>query len=198
MKTFIIATHNKKKLAELERILAPLGISAQTAEQAGFTLDEPEETGTIFEENAYIKALAAMKATGMPAVADDSGLEVDALGGAPGVYSARYGAPEVKTDEGRYLRLLNEMRDIPDGQRTARFVSAVCCVFPDGECITMRGTCEGTIAFAPVGSGGFGYDPIFLVGDKTYGELDAAEKDRISHRGQALRKLRAALAEKMG
>ncbi|MBQ9082261.1 MAG: RdgB/HAM1 family non-canonical purine NTP pyrophosphatase [Clostridia bacterium] len=198
MKTFIIATHNKKKLAELERILAPLGISAQTAEQAGFTLDEPEETGTIFEENAYIKALAAMKATGMPAVADDSGLEVDALGGAPGVYSARYGAPEVKTDEGRYLRLLNEMRDIPDGQRTARFVSAVCCVFPDGECITVRGTCEGTIAFAPVGSGGFGYDPIFLVGDKTYGELDAAEKDRISHRGQALRKLRAALAEKMG
>ncbi len=198
METFIIATHNKKKLAELERILAPLGISAQTAEQAGFALNEPEETGTIFEENAYIKAFAAMTATGMPAVADDSGLEVDALGGAPGVYSARYGAPEAKTDEDRYLKLLAEMQDVPAHQRTARFVSAVCCVFPDGASITVRGTCEGTIAFEPVGSGGFGYDPVFLVGDKTYGELDAAEKDRISHRGQALRKLQAALAEKMG
>jgi XTP/dITP diphosphohydrolase len=198
MDTFIIATHNKKKLAELERILAPLGISAKTAEQAGFVLEEPEETGTVFEENAYIKAFAAMTATGMPAVADDSGLEVDALNGAPGVYSARYGAPEAKTDEDRYLKLLDEMRNVPAGQRTARFVSAVCCAFPDGETITVRGTCEGTIAFAPAGSGGFGYDPVFLVGDKTYGELDAAEKDRTSHRGQALRKLQAALAEKMG
>lgn len=193
METFIIATHNKKKLAELARILAPLGIEAKTAEQAGFTLAEPEETGTTFEENAYIKAHAAMTATGMPAVADDSGLAVDALNGAPGVYSARYGAPEAKTDEDRYLHLLDEMKDVPEEARTARFVSAVCCVFPDGRTITVRGTCEGTIAFAPVGTEGFGYDPVFLVGDKTYGQLDAAEKDRISHRGQALRKLQAAL-----
>lgn len=193
METFIIATHNKKKLAELARILSPLGIEAKTAEQVGFELDEPEETGTTFEENAYIKAAAAMASTGMPAVADDSGLEVDALGGAPGVYTARYGAPEAKTDEDRYMHLLDEMQNVPAGKRSARFVSAVCCVFPDGEKITVRGTCEGHIAFAPQGTGGFGYDPVFMVGDKTYGELDAAEKDRISHRGQALRLLRDAL-----
>ena len=193
METFIIATHNQKKLAELARILAPLGIEAKTAEQAGYVLDEVEETGTTFEENARLKAFAAMQQTGLPAVADDSGLAVDALNGAPGVYSARYGAPEAKTDIDRYEMLLREMAAVPTEQRTARFVSAVCCVFPDGHEITVRGTCEGRIAFAPSGNGGFGYDPVFLVGDKTYGELSADEKDALSHRGQALRALRAAL-----
>ena len=197
MQTFIIATHNKKKLAELERILAPLGIRAQTAEQAGFTLDEVEETGTTFEENAYLKAEAAMRQTGLPAVADDSGLMVDALGGAPGVYSARY-AGENATDEQRNEKLLQELKAVPAEQRTARFVSAVCCVFPDGETVQVRGECEGTIAFAPSGSGGFGYDPLFLVGEKTYAELSAAEKDAISHRGRALCALQKALQEKIG
>lgn len=196
MATFIIATHNQKKLAELARILAPLGIEAKTADQAGFVLDEVEETGTTFEENARLKACAAMRQTGLPAVADDSGLEVDALHGAPGVYTARYGAPEAKTDEDRYEKLLYELRNVPDGQRTARFVSAVCCVFPDGSEITVRGTCEGTIAHAPAGDGGFGYDPVFMVGDRTYSQLTAEEKDAISHRGKALVLLAEALKKR--
>lgn len=196
MATFIIATHNQKKLAELARILAPLGIEAKTADQAGFVLDEVEETGTTFEENARLKACAAMRQTGLPAVADDSGLEVDALHGAPGVYTARYGAPEAKTDEDRYKKLLYELQNVPDGQRTARFVSAVCCVFPDGSEITVRGTCEGTIAHAPAGDGGFGYDPVFMVGNRTYSQLTAEEKDAISHRGKALVLLAEALKKR--
>ena len=194
----IFATGNENKMKEIRMILADLGMPIVSLKEAGIDTDVVED-GTTFEENAIIKATEiAKEAPGCIVLADDSGLEVDALGGAPGVYSARYGAPEAKTDEDRYLKLLDEMRDVPEGQRTARFVSAVCCVFPDGQTITVRGTCEGTIAFAPAGNGGFGYDPVFLVGDKTYGELDAATKDRISHRGQALRKLQAALTEKMG
>ena len=138
-----------------------------------------------------------MRQTGLPAVADDSGLMVDALGGAPGVYSARY-AGEDATDEQRNEKLLQELKDVPAEQRTARFVSAVCCVFPDGETVQVRGECEGTIAFAPSGSGGFGYDPLFLVGEKTYAELSAAEKDAISHRGRALCALQKELQKKIG
>ncbi len=197
MQTFIIATHNRKKLAELERILAPLGISAQTAEQAGFELSEVEETGATFEENAFLKAEAAMRQTGLPAVADDSGLMVDALDGAPGVYSARY-AGEGASDSQRNEKLLQELKNVPQDQRTARFVSAVCCVFPGGESVCVRGECEGTIAFAPSGNGGFGYDPLFLVGEKTYAELSDEEKDAISHRGRALSSLQKALRERMG
>lgn len=195
MQTFIIATHNRKKLAELERILAPLGIRAQTAEQAGFVLDEVEETGTTFEQNARLKAESAMRQTGLPAVADDSGLMVDALGGAPGVYSARY-AGEGATDGQRNRKLLRELEQVPESERTARFVSAVCCAFPDGETVCVRGECEGCIAFAPRGAGGFGYDPLFLVGEKTYAELSDAEKDAVSHRGRALAALQQALRER--
>lgn len=196
MEPFIIATHNVKKLAELERILAPLGISVQTASQAGFTLPEVDETGTTFAENARLKAESAMRATGRPAVADDSGLVVDALGGAPGVYSARYAGPDAG-DRDRYEKLLRELADVPDDRRTARFVSAVCCVFPDGTSIDVTGACEGRIARAPRGDGGFGYDPVFLVGDRSYAELTAAEKDEISHRGRALRALQDALRRRM-
>jgi XTP/dITP diphosphohydrolase len=195
----VLASRNQKKIRELKTLLSTLTdaeIEVLSLDDVGYT-DDIVEDGTSFKENALIKAAVPAR-LGYIGVADDSGLVVDALNGAPGVYSARYGAPEAKTDEDRYLKLLDEMRNVPAGQRTARFVSAVCCAFPDGETITVRGTCEGTIAFAPAGSGGFGYDPVFLVGDKTYGELDAAEKDRTSHRGQALRKLQAALAEKMG
>ncbi len=196
MEPFIIATHNVKKLAELERILTPLGISVQTASQAGFTLPEVDETGTTFAENARLKAESAMRATGRPAVADDSGLMVDALGGAPGVYSARYAGPDAG-DRDRYEKLLCELADVPDDRRTARFVSAVCCVFPDGTSIDVTGTCEGRIARAPRGDGGFGYDPVFLVGDRSYAELTDGEKDQISHRGRALRALQDALRRRM-
>lgn len=182
--TFVIATHNAKKLKELKRILEPLGFDAVIRED----LPEVEETGTTFAENALLKAESACKVTGMPAIADDSGLVVDALGGAPGVYSARY-AGEDATDRQRYEKLLEELREVPTEQRTARFVSAVCCVFPDGKILTAEGACEGIIAFGPKGEGGFGYDPIFLVGERSYAEMTAEEKDSISHRGRALAKL---------
>ena len=182
--TFVIATHNAKKLKELKRILEPLGFDAVIRED----LPEVEETGTTFAENALLKAESACKVTGMPAIADDSGLVVDALGGAPGVYSARY-AGEGATDRQRYEKLLEELREVPTEQRTARFVSAVCCVFPDGKIITAEGACEGIIAFEPKGEGGFGYDPIFLGGERSYAEMTAEEKDSISHRGRALAKL---------
>lgn len=182
--TFVIATHNAKKLKELKRILEPLGFDAVIRED----LPEVEETGTTFAENALLKAESACKVTGMPAIADDSGLVVDALGGAPGVYSARY-AGEGATDRQRYEKLLEELREVPTEQRTARFVSAVCCVFPDGKILTAEGACEGIIAFGPKGEGGFGYDPIFLVGERSYAEMMAEEKDSISHRGRALAKL---------
>ncbi len=183
----LVATHNHKKLEELSRILKPLGIEAVTDTEAGLTLDEVEETGTTFEENAKIKAAAASSQSGLPAVADDSGLEVDALGGAPGVYSARY-AGENATDADRNQKLLAELADVPEQQRTARFVSAICCVFPNGDCVTARGECPGRIGYQPQGSGGFGYDPLFVVdGGSTFAELSAGDKDAISHRGKALR-----------
>lgn len=182
--TFVIATHNAKKLKELKRMLEPLGFDAIIRED----LPEVEENGTTFAENALLKAESACKETGMPAIADDSGLVVDALDGAPGVYSARY-AGEGATDKQRYEKLLKELEAVPTEKRTARFVSAVCCVFPDGKVLTAEGACEGKIAYAPKGEGGFGYDPVFLVGEQSYAEMTAEEKDSISHRGLALSKL---------
>lgn len=184
---FVMATHNQKKLDELERILMPLQISVSAPD-----LLEVEETGTTFAENAFLKADSACRETGLPAVADDSGLMVDALNGAPGVYSARY-AGEDATDLDRIHKLLDALKDVPEEKRTAKFVSAICCVFPDGSQITAQGECAGTIAFAPEGAGGFGYDPIFLVNGRSFAQLTAEEKDEISHRGCALR----AFAEKL-
>ncbi len=189
---FLVATHNAKKLRELSRILEPLGIEAITDRELGQPLTEVEETGTTFEENAYLKAASACRETGLPAIADDSGLAVDALDGAPGVYSARY-AGENATDAERIAKLLRELEGVPAEKRTAQFVSVVCCVFPDGRTLSVRGECPGRIGFAPRGEGGFGYDPVFEVGDRTYAELSAEEKDAISHRGNALRKLKTAL-----
>ncbi len=191
---FIIASNNSKKLEELKRILNPLGINAVTAKQEGITLDEVEETGTTFAENAFLKAQAAFKKTGLPSVADDSGLSVDALDGRPGVYTARYGG-ENATDEDRYLKLLDELKGVPAEKRTAHFTSAICCILADGTVIKAEGICEGKIAFEPCGSEGFGYDPVFMYGDKSYAQLSAAEKDLVSHRGKALRKLKAELEE---
>lgn len=189
---FIIATHNKKKLGEMERILAPLGINAVTAEQVGLTLTDAEETGETFEENAYIKAKSGCDESNMPCIADDSGLMVDALSGAPGVYSARFSGVH-GDDEANIDKLLSLLKDVPEEKRTARFKSAVCCVFPNGDVITVSGTCEGRIGFERRGNGGFGYDPVFMVKDKSFAELSADEKDKISHRGNALNNLKAEL-----
>ena len=179
---FLIATHNMKKQAELERILKPLGINVLTADMAGVNLTDVEETGKTFEENAFLKAASGCKESGMVCVADDSGLSVDALDGAPGVYSARY-AGDHGNDEKNIEKLLDELKDVPQEKRGAKFVSAVCCCFPDGRSFTVRGECHGVIAFEKHGNGGF----VFIVGDKTFGELSAEEKDKLSHRGNALR-----------
>ncbi len=185
---FIIATHNKKKLAEMQRILAPLGIEAVTDEMLGISLTEAEETGTTFEENAFIKAHSACIESGMPAIADDSGLVVDALGGAPGVYSARYSGEHGNDKSNNDLLLVN-LKEVADDKRTARFVSSICVVFPDGKKIVVDGACEGKIGYDEKGEGGFGYDPLFMVGDKSFAEFTAEEKDAVSHRGKAMRKL---------
>lgn len=191
---FITASKNKKKIAELNRILIPLGIEAKTENELGVAIPEVEENGVTFADNAKLKAVSAMKATGLPAVADDSGLCVDALSGAPGVYSARYGG-ENTNDEINNKKLLSELSDIPQQKRTARFVSAVCVAFPNGDFVEANGNVEGVIGFAPSGEGGFGYDPLFFVGDKSFAELTPDEKDAISHRGKALRALQVKLEE---
>ena len=185
---FIIATHNQKKLAEMQRILSPLGVDVLTAEMAGFTLTDVEETGTTFLENALLKAKSGCEETGWPCIADDSGLCVDALDGAPGVYSARFSGVH-GNDEANIEKLLFELKDVPAEKRTAHFACAVCVCFPDGKVLEILGKCEGSIGFEKKGSDGFGYDPVFLVGDRSFAELSAEEKDAVSHRGNALRKL---------
>ena len=191
---YIIATHNMKKRNELARILEPLGVEVLTAEQAGVELTDVEETGTTFEENARLKSESGCKETGMPCIGDDSGLMVDALDGAPGVYSARY-AGDHGNDPANIALLLENMKDVPDEKRTARFMCTVCCTYPDGSEIVVSGKCEGKIGYEPKGDGGFGYDPVFMVGDKSFAELPAEEKDKISHRGNALKALADALAK---
>ncbi len=191
---FIIATHNMKKRAEMERILSPLGIEVLTAEMAGITLTDVQETGKTFEENAVLKAESGCRESGMPCIADDSGLAVDFLGGAPGVYSARYSGVH-GNDEANIQKLLRNLEDAPEEKRTARFVCTVCVCFPDGRKFTVCGKCEGKIGFEKHGNGGFGYDPVFMVGEKSFAELSAQEKDKISHRGNALRKLAKVLPD---
>ena len=180
----VLASKNKKKLVEMNAILSQLGIEVCSEAEAGVDIDV-EETGTTFEENSLLKAKAVMEASGMPAIADDSGLCVTCLNDAPGVYSARYGG-EGLDDAGRYQLLLQNMRGQLD--RSAKFVSVITCCFPNGDVITARGECPGTIAFAPMGEGGFGYDPVFFVPQlkKTFSQLSAEEKNAISHRGKAL------------
>lgn len=181
---FVLATQNQKKLREMSDILSGFGVEVVTPKSLGIDL-EVEETGTTFAENAMLKAKAICAAADLPAIADDSGLCVDALAGAPGVYSARYGG-EGLDDVGRYRLLLENLR----GQttRTAHFACAIACAFPNGDTLTAEGKVEGTIAYAPMGEGGFGYDPIFFYPPlrKTFGQLTAEEKHGISHRGKAL------------
>lgn len=184
----LIATHNNKKKAELQRILLPLGVEVVTDSDIGITLTDVDETGTTFEENSLLKAKSGCEESGLPCIADDSGLAVDALGGEPGVYSARYAG--VHGDDGRNnAKLLDKLKDVPDQKRTARFVCAATCVFPDGRQIAVRGECEGKIAFSPDGNGGFGYDPLFVVDGRTFASMTSEQKDKISHRGKALRML---------
>lgn len=188
----VLASKNTHKLMEMKAILGQLGVEVVLESDVGVDVDV-EETGETFEENAALKARAVMEATGLPAIADDSGLCVAALGGGPGVYSARYGG-EGLDDRGRTMLLLQNMR----GQttRAAHFACAICCVFPSGDTLTAEGRCEGAIAFAPMGEGGFGYDPVFLVPEKakTFSQLTAEEKNAISHRGKALRAFSEKLA----
>ena len=185
----IIATHNPGKVKELEGMLTPLGFEVESL------LDYPnapetDETGTTFEENAALKATEAATYFGHAVLADDSGLEVDVLDGAPGVYSARFAGPE-KSDEANNALLLEKLNG--ETNRTARFVCALCLAKPTGETLTVRGTIEGTIGYSPRGENGFGYDPLFIVPSlhKTAAELEREEKAVVSHRGQALRKLEA-------
>ena len=189
---FVLASHNKGKLAEMQAILRELGVEVVLQSDLGLSL-EPEENGGTFTENARIKARAVMEASGLPAIGDDSGLCVDWLQGAPGIYSARYG--NLDSDEARYALLLQNMRGATN--RAAHFHSAICCAFPNGDMLTASGDCYGTIAFAPMGENGFGYDPVFFLPDKrrTYAQLTAEEKNEISHRGIALRAFAAELKE---
>ena len=182
----VLASKNRHKLAELQTILGQLGLEVVLESDIGIDVDV-EETGTIFEENALLKAKAVMEASGMAAIADDSGLMVDALNGEPGVYSARYGGKG--SDAARTSYLLENMAKIPEGERTARFVSAIACALPDGRVVTARGTCEGTILFETRGDNGFGYDPVFYVPElgMTFAEADGEQKNAISHRGNALK-----------
>lgn len=185
---FILATNNMKKLAEMQRILSPLGINVVTAKMLGTTLEEVEEDGKTFEDNAKLKAVAACKQMNMPAIADDSGLCVDYLDGAPGIFSARF-AGEHGNDEKNNDLLLEKLSSVPIEKRTAHYVCAICCEFPDGKEIIVRGECHGVIGFERDGNEGFGYDPLFLVDGKSFGRYTAEEKDKISHRGNALRLL---------
>lgn len=190
----ILASNNKNKLLEFREILAGTGIEVIPQSEAGCNF-EVDETGDTFEENAFLKAEAAMKATGLPAVSDDSGLEVDALGGAPGVHSARYTGNHDDSDLDRRLFLMKNLEG--EEHRTARFVSAICCVFPNGDVLNARGTCEGSIATYMAGENGFGYDAMFIPEgeSRTMGEMTHEEKNLISHRGRALREFARILKE---
>jgi XTP/dITP diphosphohydrolase len=197
----VVASHNAGKLTEFAGLLAPFGLEAKSAKEYG--LPEPDETGTTFEENAYIKALAAAKATGLPAMSDDSGLCVDALDGAPGVYTANW----AETEDGsrdfgmameRTEAALQEAGASDPARRTGRFVAVICLAFPDGEAEYYRGEVEGTLVWPPRGELGFGYDPVFMPDgyDKTFGEMPAQEKhgwkpgdaQALSHRARAFKK----------
>ena len=185
MKIFI-ATKNQKKLSELERILTPMGFEVLSQKDFSKDFPEPVENGSTFEENAIIKAKAGLDNTRLISVADDWGICVDYLNGAPGIYSARYSGDH-GNDESNNQKLLRELDGVPNEKRTAHYVAAIACVFPDGRQFTVRGECEGKIGFEPKGTGGFGYDPYFISELGVMAELTPEQKDSISHRGKALR-----------
>ncbi|MBR5222661.1 MAG: RdgB/HAM1 family non-canonical purine NTP pyrophosphatase [Clostridia bacterium] len=192
MKVFI-ATKNQKKLRELKRILIPMGFEVLCEADLDFPFKDAIEDGQTFEENAIIKAKSGLLQTGLISVADDSGICVDYLDGRPGVFSARYSG-EHGNDEMNNDKLLSELSGVPMEKRTAYYVAAIACVFPDGKQFTVRGECHGHIAFErQQGNGGFGYDPLFISGKGPFSQLTAEEKDAISHRGKALMKFKEEL-----
>lgn len=183
----VLASKNKHKLVEISKITEKFEIELVMESDLGVDIDV-EETGTTFEENSFLKANAVMQATGLPALADDSGIAVDALNGEPGVYSARYGFDPSLDDWGRLQLLLKNTEKVPDGQRQAQFVCVITLVMPDGQTIQARGEVHGELLRAPAGEGGFGYDPIFYYPPygKTLAEVTPEEKNRVSHRAKAL------------
>jgi XTP/dITP diphosphohydrolase len=199
MPKVVLASGNAGKLSEMRELLAGCGL--EVLPQSEFGIDPPREDGSSFVENALIKARHAARASGLPAVADDSGLAVDALGGRPGIHSARFAGDGCR-DEDNNARLLAELADVPAGRRSARFHCVVVFVrdADDPAPLVREGRWEGSIGFGPRGAGGFGYDPLFLVaGDtRTAAEMPAAEKNRVSHRAQALKALVAVLAPAAG
>lgn len=192
----VLASQNRHKLAEIQAILSQYDMELVLQSDLGIRIDV-DETGTTFEENSELKARAVVEATGLPAIADDSGLCVDVLGGAPGIYSARYGAPECVTDRDRLNFLLKNMQGIRSEERTARFVCVITLLYPDGRKLVARGTCEGVIAFEPSGEDGFGYDPVFYLPSQgcTFAQMGAERKNQISHRANALLRLEQMLEE---
>lgn len=197
----VVASHNAGKLKEFADLMGPFGLEAKSAREYG--LPEPDETGTTFEENAYIKAHAAAKATGLPALSDDSGLVIDALGGAPGVYTANWAeTPDGTRDFGMAMQraevAMQEVGAVEPGERKGRFVAVICLAWPDGHAEYFRGEAEGTLVWPPRGTSGFGYDPVFLPDghQRTFGEMTAGEKhgwrpgqaQALSHRARAFQK----------
>ena len=192
----VLASKNPHKLVEIKQITDKFGFELVLQSELGVDIDV-EETGTTFEENSLIKARAVMEATGLPALADDSGIAVNALNGEPGVYSARYGFDESLDDWGRMMLLLRNTEHVPDGQRQAKFVCVISFVTPEGKIIQARGEIHGELTREPRGENGFGYDPIFYYPPfgQTTAEIPAEQKNQVSHRGNALRILNEKLKE---
>lgn len=189
----IIASNNAGKIREYKQMLEGAGLGEVLSLKEAGIVCEPEETGTTFEENAAIKARALHEMSGCAALADDSGLMVDALGGEPGVYSARWLG--IGEDKARNAEMLRRLEGKTGTERSARFVCAIHFIYEDGREVTAKGVCEGLIGFEPRGENGFGYDPIFMYGDKSFAEIPAEEKNAVSHRGNALRELEKKLTE---
>ena len=183
----VLASKNQHKLEEISKITEKFGMELVLQSELGIDIDV-EENGSTFEENSFIKAEAVMKATGLPAMADDSGIAVDALNGEPGIYSARYGFDPTLDDWGRLQLLLKNMENVPDGQRQAKFVCVITLVTPEGQTIQARGEIHGELLREARGTNGFGYDPIFYYPPfgKTTAEMSAGDKNRVSHRANAL------------
>lgn len=184
----VLASKNKHKLEEISKITEKFDIQLVLESELGVDIDV-EETGSTFEENSFLKAEAVMKATGLPALADDSGIAVDALNGEPGIYSARYGFDESLDDRGRLELLLKNTENVPDEKRQAKFVCVITLVTPDGQTIQARGEVHGMLLRAPAGENGFGYDPIFYYPPfgKSLAQVSPEEKNRVSHRANALK-----------
>lgn len=190
----VLASNNAHKVEEISKILSTLGMEVVPQKELGISI-EPDENGQTFEENSYIKAKAIMDACGLPTIADDSGLMVDALNGEPGVHTARFGGENVRTDRERYEYLLRRMEGIPQEQRGAKFVTVITLLFPDGRKVVAQGECPGRILFAAEGANGFGYDPVFYSYDagNSFALLPPEVKNSLSHRARALK----ALADKI-